>query len=312
WTPPLRPLHAATVSKHPTSQNTTTLNFLQASRTADAHHNQYQPPSAPSETDTMAAPTIPSLKQYFITAQTTLLAQPLAPSPAWRAANLASDEPLPTRPLDDALVALNHTLQQHCRRVYAPQATRNVAEQIASAYARDAERRAAGEEADASGSIARELDLACADGISVAAEDRAIDALPESWPSGRDVDSYPMEAKRYAETVARLTQLCEQRKDLRQRVEKLRRLNATVEPLRTADGTGAGVQENLVTRNGPVEKELERMRFLLARVAGRVGELPDGTATGAHEDAEIDLDTLEAARKRNVDEFLADPRVFPS
>ncbi|POR33325.1 Uncharacterized protein TPAR_06480, partial [Tolypocladium paradoxum] len=85
----------------------------------------------------MAAPTIPSLKQSFIAAQATLLAQPLAPSPAWRAANHASDASLPARPLDDALVALNHALQQHCRRIYPPQATRNVAEQVASAYARD-------------------------------------------------------------------------------------------------------------------------------------------------------------------------------
>ncbi|POR34796.1 Uncharacterized protein TPAR_05022, partial [Tolypocladium paradoxum] len=162
---------------------------------------------------------------------------------------------------------------------------------------------AADEAVDARGGVARELDLV---------EDSAIDALPDSWPSDRDVDSYPMEAKRYAETVARLTQLSEQRKALRQRVDKLRRLKATVEPLRTTDGTGAGVQENLVTRNGPLEKELERMRVLLARVAGRVGELPDEAASGASEDAKVNLDTLCAARKRNVDEFLADPRVFPS
>ena len=146
----------------------------------------------------------------------------------------------------------------------------------------------------------------------VAAEDRAIDTLPESWPSARDVDSYPMEAKRYAESVSRLAQLGEQRKELQQRVDRLRRLKATVEPLRTADGTGAGVQENLITRNGAVEKELERMRFLLARVAGRVGELPEETPLVSQENAKIDFDTLSAARKRTVDEFLADPRVFPS
>lgn len=148
--------------------------------------------------------------------------------------------------------------------------------------------------------------------MCVAAEDGTIDALPGSWPSGRDADGHPMEAKRYAETVARLTQLGERRRELRRRVERLRRLGAAVEPLRAADGTAAGVQENLVTRNGPVEKELERMRFLLARVAGRVAELPDGAATGAQGDAKVDLDTLSAARKRSVDEFLADPRVFPS
>ena len=107
----------------------------------------------------MPTPTIPSLKQSFIDAQVTFLAQHLAPSPAWRRANQASDAPLPARPLDDALVALNHALERHCRRVYAPQATRHVARQIADAYVRDAERRVVGEEADADGGIGRELDL---------------------------------------------------------------------------------------------------------------------------------------------------------
>ncbi len=67
------------------------------------------------------------------------------------------------------------------------------------------------------------------------------------------------------------------------------------------------VQENLVTRNGEVERELERMRLLLARVAGRVAQLPDNNnnnnnrtrtrnASGVLvEDAEecVDLDSLE-------------------
>ena len=33
------------------------------------------------------------------------------------------------------------------------------------------------------------------------------------------------------------------------------------------------MQENLVTRNGEVEAELQRMRMLLARVGGRAGML---------------------------------------
>lgn len=36
------------------------------------------------------------------------------------------------------------------------------------------------------------------------------------------------------------------------------------------------VQENLVTRNGEVEAEMQRMRMLLARVGGRVGQLKGG------------------------------------
>lgn len=90
----------------------------------------------------MAAPppTVASLKLSFIAAQTSILAQPPVPSAAWRSANDASDHAIPPRALDDALFALGQAVGRHCRRVYPPQANRNVAEQIADAYSRDAER----------------------------------------------------------------------------------------------------------------------------------------------------------------------------
>lgn len=138
-------------------------------------------------------------------------------------------------------------------------------------------------------------------------DEKAIETLPATWPSDRDAEAYPLEATRYADTVRQLTDLNQQRKDLRQRVERLRSLHKTVESFQTTDG--AGVQENLVTRDGPVEKELEKMRFLLARVAGRVGELSNAPAT---RDDGVELNALAEARKKNIEKFLADGRVFPS
>jgi hypothetical protein len=61
----------------------------------------------------------------------------------------------------------------------------------------------------------------------------------------------------------------------------------------------AAVQKNLVTRNGEVEKELERMRMLLIRVAGRVAQLPD--ADGDGDEVTQDMDMLE---KKKVDNLL--------
>jgi hypothetical protein len=141
----------------------------------------------------------------------------------------------------------------------------------------------------------------------VIASSAIIESLPTDWFSAKDITAYPLEAKRYTDTVQRLTDLNEQRNQLKLRVEKLRRIKSTIEPLRTTEG-GEGVQENLVTRNGAVEKELEKMRFLLARVAGRVGQLPD-TMPGDEEKVVSDIGK---ARKRQIDEFLADPAVFPS
>ncbi|KAG5803737.1 hypothetical protein H9Q74_004884 [Fusarium xylarioides] len=247
-----------------------------------------------------AAPTIPSVKQSFITSQTTFLSQPIAPSRSWQETNDASDEAIPDRVVQEVLYNLNHTIQQHCRRVYPPQASRSIAEQINDVYTKDAERKVGGP-TDTEGGIGRELDLT---------EDEAIEALPASWHLEKDINDHPMETKRYADAVQQLTELNDQRKQLREQVARLKRLHYIVEPLQT-DENGAGIQENLLTRNGPVEKELERMRILLARVGGRVLSLPEDAPNG--EAKEVSLSEMGAqGRKRRVDQFLADDKVFPS
>lgn len=81
-----------------------------------------------------APPTVVHLKQSFLTTQTRLLSQPLAPSRDWLTTNTTHDGGLPPKAVDDALFKLNQRLQQHTRRVYAPQATRHVAEQIDALY----------------------------------------------------------------------------------------------------------------------------------------------------------------------------------
>lgn len=46
------------------------------------------------------------------------------------------------------------------------------------------------------------------------------------------------------------------------------------------------IQPNLVTRDGELGKELERMRILLARVTGRVKEMKDAGVV-SHSDATV-------------------------
>ena len=84
--------------------------------------------------------TVLAQKSNFLIQQTRLLSQPIAPSRAWRMANDEADDRLAEKAVDDALFRLNHLLQQHSRRVHAPQATRHVAEQIDRLYWDDAER----------------------------------------------------------------------------------------------------------------------------------------------------------------------------
>ena len=109
----------------------------------------------------MPPPTILAHKTDFLTSQTLQLSRALIPSNAWKTSNRsvrsvpeseATEEssalPLSDKVVDDALYRLNHALQQHARRVYAPQATRHVAEQIEALYLEAGERALRGREED--------------------------------------------------------------------------------------------------------------------------------------------------------------------
>lgn len=141
-------------------------------------------------------------------------------------------------------------------------------------------------------------------------ESEAIESLPPTWESEQDITAYPMEARRYSELVSRLQELNERKRQAESTVARLRQMKDLLEPFQ-ADEDGRGVQENLVTRDGEVEKELERMRMLLARVGGRVGHLLEQSGgsrghsepTGEHSTAVMLVD-VEVEEKRKVNDLL--------
>ncbi|KAK1831578.1 kinetochore Sim4 complex subunit Fta4 [Podospora conica] len=231
-------------------------------------------------------PTVVHLKQSFLTTQTRLLSQPLAPSRAWLTTNDAHDDALPPKAVDDALFKLNQRLQQHTRRVYAPQATRHVAEQIDALYWNAA--LAATESRD-------DDDDAVLNTTSDFVDTKIITALPPSWTtvSAAQADEFPAEAKRYADAVAELQALDARREEARARVVRLQRMKGLLEPFEEAAET---VQGNLVTRNGEVEAEMQRMRMLLARVGGRVGQLKEGQRGGGKEVEGMEVDVDEGGK----------------
>jgi hypothetical protein len=114
---------------HLTSTSTTPSSCL------SLHPRQTTPQNKTTIIMAPAPPTVIAIKQNFLTFQTRLLSQPLNPTRVWRTANTNADEgSLPEKAIDDALFKLNHQIAQHSRRVFAPQATRHVAEQIDQLY----------------------------------------------------------------------------------------------------------------------------------------------------------------------------------
>lgn len=141
------------------------------------HKKQEKPKMAPTP------PTIVSLKQSFLAAQTRLLSQPLTPTRAWHSNNnndaSTEDSTLPEKAIDDALFKLNHRLQQHARRVYAPQATRHVAEQIDQLYWNAAEAATQGDrDSDEEGESAEGLNLGADLSMFI------LTSLPHSYHTG--------------------------------------------------------------------------------------------------------------------------------
>ncbi|KAI2640063.1 kinetochore Sim4 complex subunit Fta4 [Xylaria nigripes] len=266
----------------------------------------------------MAPPTIIAHKSTFITSQSLHLSQSLAPSSTWRQANEAAEDGLSARSVDDALYRLNHILAQHARRVYAPQASRHVAEQIEGLFHEEAARALRGDygddenERDGGGEDLldgerRRLRLG-ADFTSA----ETIASLPPTWTTqnAREAAEQPLEAERYATLTTNLKSLSEKRQDLLDRVNRLKRISALLAPFSAPSDPSKpspDVQENLVTRNGELERELERMRLLLARVSGRVAQLPGkkrkGVELGALDDGGEGTD-IEAIERAKVEKLI--------
>jgi predicted transcriptional regulator len=86
--------------------------------------------------------------------------------------------------------------------------------------------------------------------------------LPEEWSEEAQTKT-PEQAQKYKELQQRLAELMERRKQAREKVEGYKAFKGVLDLLA---GEGAGVQQNLVTKNGEVEEELEKMRRLMLRV----------------------------------------------
>ncbi|KAK1971429.1 hypothetical protein LZ32DRAFT_605273 [Colletotrichum eremochloae] len=238
-------------------------------------------------------PTVIAQKQAFLAAQNRLLSQPLQPSPSWLAANEAAEAPIPDPVVEHVVARLNTAVLQHSRRAYSHQASRHVAEQIDALYLSQPFTRHEDEPGEG---LPLSLDLT---------EDAVVKSLPSTWPADREVTKYPMEARRYAEQVGRLKSLVERRQQVEAHVGRVRRMEALLGPLRS-DSDGRGVQENLVTRDGEIEKEMEKMRVLLARVGGRVSLLPEATESGSlfREDDSLIVERVTVGEKRKLDDLL--------
>ena len=86
-----------------------------------------------------------------------------------------------------------------------------------------------------------------------------------------------------------MCELNERRKQARERVVGYKSFKGALDLLA---GEEAGLQENLVTKNGEVEEELEKMRRLVLRVERGMNSLED-KVTGEGDEMDVDGERLE-------------------
>ncbi|KAK0109010.1 hypothetical protein ONS96_002845 [Cadophora gregata f. sp. sojae] len=208
-----------------------------------------------------SAPTILNLKTSFLRAQILALSHPLRPSATFTASNTSNEENvLRQKAIDDALIKLNNQLKQHNKLSYGPQVQRHVAEQVDKLYWNAGER----------GVRPLGLQDQWVERGSDYTNESVIEQLPDSW-SEHATATIPEQAAKFTELSQKLTTLNEHRRMAKEKVERYKQFKEMVGLF--AEDTG--VQDNLVTRNGEVELELEKMRRLMLRVERGVGALEE-------------------------------------
>jgi hypothetical protein len=147
--------------------------------------------------------------------------------------------------------------------VFSAQSQRHVAEQIEALYWNQVTADEDRAEIDTV-VVRRDADLT---------ETATIENLPEDYA---DLHLHPdhvpqdEEATGYKELRDRLLELSQERDALKKRVAQYQQLQKLLDPLQDSV---ANIQPNLVTRDGELSQELDRMRVLLARVSARLADM---------------------------------------
>jgi hypothetical protein len=234
-------------------------------------------------------PTVSGLQAAFISDQIRILSQSgLRPSSTWRASHSTADDGLSPDAIEHALKRANDAMGQHCRRVYTPQATRVISGRAEDDYIDTVD--------DGNDAHGVETLVDTGDGVEWAVDidadltdDTLVATLPKVWSVEHERLAAPIDALRYSELVEHLSNLVDHRTQTSSRIERLMRIRLTLHPFGTynipnddpTESLKANLQDNIIIRGGEIERELERMKVLLARVGGRVALLPDGEGFGS-------------------------------
>ncbi|KAH8698438.1 kinetochore complex Fta4 of Sim4 subunit, or CENP-50-domain-containing protein [Talaromyces proteolyticus] len=198
--------------------------------------------------------TISELKASFIRNQVRILSASLSPQEGWRDYAPETEDNLSEKVVEEALLKFNAILKQHNRVVYSNQAIQHIARQIENLYWESVKREA----------VAPTKELSGVELGSDVSNHQVIEKLPAQY-HGEDISAGDQE--RYKAIYQRLLALDSQRQEQQKRLAHYRQLEALLEPFKNPQ---QNIQPNLVTRDGELVQEIDKMRMLIARVSERV------------------------------------------
>ncbi|KAJ9496306.1 hypothetical protein H2202_008264 [Exophiala xenobiotica] len=223
---------------------------------------------------------ITSLKAAFIRSQVRHLSTPLEPSTEWQdRATEPEGGHLSDKVVQDVVakdqnltccLKVNEKIKQHNRMVFSQRSQRHVAEQIETLHWNIINAESNDTELDTV-IIRRDAELT---------DTSTIGNLPEDYDDlalHPDHETNAKEAEMYTRLRQDLLDLSQARDALKQKMAKYKSLQRLMEPLGNPQ---VNIQPNLITKDGELSKELERMRVLLARVTGKVSENPNSSEFG--------------------------------
>lgn len=201
-------------------------------------------------------------KAVFIRAQVRSLNTPVKTSSAWRdiAPNLDEDHSaFSEKTVQDIVEKVNNKIRSHNRLVFSSQSQRHVAEQIDALFWNEVTAEDFRATFDATW-LSQDVDLCEAESIASLPENYAdLCSETDSTPSPEDVDKYDVLRRK-------LVELSRKRAEQAQKLSAYRHLQQLLVPFEDAQ---INIQPNLVTKDGELSKEFDRMRMLIARILSR-------------------------------------------
>ncbi|GAM42940.1 hypothetical protein TCE0_044f17354 [Talaromyces pinophilus] len=197
--------------------------------------------------------TISEIKTSFIRNQIRILSAPIAPQEGWRDFAPETEDDLSDKVVEEVVQKLNTTLKQHNRVVYSNQAIQHVARQIESLYWESVKNEVLSPSQKSTGvEIGSDL-----------SNHLVIEKLPSQY---RGDDASSEEKERYKLLYERLVALDNRRQVKQKQLAQYKQLEALLEPLRNPQ---ENIQPNLLTRDGELVREIDKMRIAPTRETSR-------------------------------------------